>query len=276
MRVLNCRGKLLTIDRPWVMGIVNCTPDSFYENSRWSSLDQLKKGIDKHISEGADLLDLGAYSSRPNAVDISENEEIERLAPALEYLSEHYPDMILSVDTFRSKVARFAIEHGAHIVNDISGGQLDPEMFKTVGELQVPLILMHMRGTPQNMQSLTQYDNIFLEVCHYFSERIAIAKAAGVTDIILDPGFGFAKELEQNYEIFSKISMLRVFDLPILVGISRKSMIYKALNTSPEASLSGTIALNALALQQGTTILRVHDVKEARETVEIFKRLYRN
>ena len=276
MRVLNCRGKLLTIDRPWVMGIVNCTPDSFYENSRWSSLDQLKKGIDKHISEGADLLDLGAYSSRQNAVDISENEEIERLAPALEYLSEHYPDMILSVDTFRSKVARFAIEHGAHIVNDISGGQLDPEMFKTVGELQVPLILMHMRGTPQNMQSLTQYDNIFSEVCHYFSERIALARAEGVTDIILDPGFGFAKMLEQNYELFSKISMLRVFDLPILVGISRKSMIYKALNTSPEASLSGTIALNALALQRGATILRVHDVKEARETVEIFKRLYLN
>lgn len=274
--MLNCRGKLLTIDRPWVMGIVNCTPDSFYENSRWSTLDQLKKGIDKHISEGADLLDLGAYSSRPNAVDISENEEIERLAPALEYLSEHYPDMILSVDTFRSKVARFAIEHGAHIVNDISGGQLDPEMFKTVGELQVPLILMHMRGTPQNMQSLTQYDNIFSEVCHFFSERIALARAAGVTDIILDPGFGFAKDLEQNFELFSKISMLRVFDLPILIGISRKSMIYKALNTSPEASLSGTIALNALALQQGAAILRVHDVKEARETVEIFKRLYRN
>ena len=198
------------------------------------------------------------------------------MAPALEYLSEHYPDMILSVDTFRSKVARFAIEHGAHIVNDISGGQLDPEMFKTVGELQVPLILMHMRGTPQNMQSLTQYDNIFSEVCHYFSERIALARAEGVTDIILDPGFGFAKKLEQNYELFSKISMLRVFDLPILVGISRKSMIYKALNTSPEESLSGTIALNALALQQGAAILRVHDVKEARETVEIFKRLYRN
>lgn len=276
MRVLNCRGKLLTIDRPWVMGIVNCTPDSFYENSRWSSLDQLKNGIDKHISEGADLLDLGAYSSRPNAVDISENEEIERLAPALEYLSEQYPEMILSVDTFRSKVARFAIEHGAHIVNDISGGQLDSGMFKTVGELQVPMILMHMRGTPQNMQSLTQYNNIFSEVCHYFSERIALARAAGVTDIILDPGFGFAKDLEQNYELFSKMSMLRVFELPLLVGISRKSMIYKALNTSPEASLSGTIALNTLAIQQGAAILRVHDVKEARETVEILKRLCRS
>ena len=273
MRVLNCRGKLLTIDRPWIMGIVNCTPDSFYASSRWSEEDRLKNGIDKHVLEGADILDLGAYSSRPQAVDVSENEEIERLTPALEYIRQTYPNMPISVDTFRSKVARFAIEHGAHIVNDISGGQLDPEMFKTVGELQVPLILMHMRGTPQSMQSLTQYNNIFSEVGHYFSERITLARDAGVTDIILDPGFGFAKDLDQNYELFSTIHMLRVFDLPVLVGISRKSMIYKALGSSPEASLNGTTALHAWALQQGASILRVHDVREAKETVELFKRL---
>ncbi len=273
---MNCRGKLLTIDRPWVMGIVNCTPDSFYENSRWSSLDQLKKGIDKHISEGADLLDLGAYSSRPNAVDISENEEIERLAPALEYVTKNHPEMFLSVDTFRSKVARFAIESGAHIINDISGGQLDPEMFKTVAELQVPIILMHMRGTPQTMQTETVYDNLFKDIAYYFSERIKAAHEAGIHDLILDPGFGFAKTLEQNYDLFRALDQFRIFDLPILVGVSRKSMIYKALNTSPEESLTGTIALNTIALHQGAAVLRVHDVKEAKQTVELFTRLYRN
>lgn len=274
--MLNCRGKLLTIDQPWVMGIVNCTPDSFYENSRWSSLDQLKKGIDKHINEGADLLDLGAYSSRPNAADISENEEIERLAPALEYVTKNHPEMFLSVDTFRSKVARFAIESGAHIINDISGGQLDPEMFKTVAELRVPIILMHMRGTPQTMQTETVYDNLFKDIAYYFSERIKAAHEAGIHDLILDPGFGFAKTLEQNYDLFRALDQFRIFDLPILVGVSRKSMIYKALNTSPEESLTGTIALNTIALHQGAAVLRVHDVKEAKQTVELFTRLYRN
>jgi dihydropteroate synthase len=266
---LTINGKLFTFERPIVMGIVNCTPDSFYAESQNEAFEAQVKTIDQHVREGADWIDIGGYSSRPGALDISENEEIERVIPAIQYTVKKYPEIIISIDTFRSHVAHKAIEAGAHIVNDISGGLGDENMFSIVGKLKCPFILMHMKGTPQTMQTENNYSDLIKDIALFFSEQIARAQAAGIVDIILDPGFGFAKDTAQNFELFHSLPYFQLFKRPILVGISRKSMIYKTLETTPEKALNGTTVLNTLALQNGAAILRVHDVRAAKEVVTL-------
>jgi dihydropteroate synthase len=268
---LNIKGKLSTISKPIVMGIVNCTPDSFYENSRKSTFIDQQKHIDFLAQAGTDWLDIGGYSSRPGAIDISENEEIDRILPAIEYAKRNHPNLVLSIDTFRSRVAQTAIEQGGHIVNDISSGTLDPLLFSVVGKLNCPLILMHMRGTPQTMNQHTQYTHLFPDVSQFFSQQILKARKAGIVDILLDPGFGFSKTTVQNFELLKQLRLLDCFNLPILVGISRKSMIYKTLGTDANGALNGTTALHLFALLNGASIIRVHDPKEAREVVDLFE-----
>lgn len=270
---INCNGKLIDLSTPKVMGILNCTPDSFYDGGKYKSESQFLSQVEKMLSEGATFVDIGAYSSKPNAEFVSEEEELNRLLPVIELVLKFFPETIISVDTFRSKIAQSAIENGAAIINDISAGNLDEEMLETVAKLQVPYIMMHMKGTPQSMQTLTQYDNICKEMLFYFSERVGKARSFGINDIIIDPGFGFAKSLEQNYEVMQKLELFQMLELPLLVGISRKSMIYKTLETTAENSLNGTTFLNAISLQKGANILRVHDVKEAVESVKLFNKL---
>jgi len=267
---INAGGKLIDLSEPKVMGIINITPDSFYAGSRKpDSYDALKQA-DKMLADGADFLDIGAYSSRPGADDISVQEEMDRLLPVIELIAANHPDAILSIDTFRSPIAEAAIKAGAHIINDISGGQLDENMFATVARLQVPYILMHMKGTPQNMNQLAQYGDIFNEVLDYFAGRYHQLKELGVHDVIIDPGFGFAKMPEHSYALMNRMQDLDILQLPILVGVSRKKMIYKITGGTAEDALNGTTALNAIALTKGASILRVHDVKEAVEAVKIF------
>ncbi|MBR5532089.1 MAG: dihydropteroate synthase [Bacteroidales bacterium] len=269
---INIRGELLLLNTPLVMGILNITPDSFYESSRCIDVSKALDRAEQIVREGGDIIDVGAYSSRPGADDVSEEEEIARLSSVLPIIREKFPQAIISVDTFRSRVARYAVEeYGADIINDISGGDGDEDMFKTIAELKVPYILMHMRGTPQTMQTKTDYSDIILELISYFSRKIEQLRLLGVSDIILDPGFGFAKSLEQNYNIIKNLADIAQFKLPLLVGVSRKSMIYTPLNTTPQESLAGTVALNTIALEKGADILRVHDVKECVETVKIFE-----
>ncbi|MDY3089874.1 MAG: dihydropteroate synthase [Porphyromonas sp.] len=272
---LNVGGRLLDLSTPQIMGIVNVTPDSFYAASRVAGEKALRQRFEQIRQEGGSLIDLGAYSSRPGAEVVSPEDERERLRPALRLLREEYPEFVVSVDTFRSEIARFAVEeYGAHIINDISGGTLDSEMFATVARLQVPYILMHMRGTPETMQSLCSYQDLGLEVLDFFVQRSEELKAMGLHDLIIDPGFGFAKTLEQNYQLMAYMPRLvEALGLPLLVGISRKSMIYKLLGTSPEESLTGTTALNMYALMQGAHILRVHDVRAAAETLLLYQKL---
>lgn len=270
---INCNGKLIDLSTPKVMGILNCTPDSFYDGGKYKSESQFLTQVEKMLSDGATFVDIGAYSSKPNAEFVSEEEELNRLLPVLELVLKSFPETIISVDTFRSKIAQKAIENGAAIVNDISAGNLDEKMLETVAKLQVPYIMMHMKGTPQTMQTLAQYDNICKEMLFCFSERVGKARSFGITDIIIDPGFGFAKTLEQNYEVMQKLELFQMLELPLLVGISRKSMIYKTLETTAENSLNGTTFLNAISLQKGANILRVHDVKEAVESVKLFNKL---
>jgi dihydropteroate synthase len=270
---INCNGKLIDLSTPKVMGILNCTPDSFYDGGKYKSESQFLSQVEKMLSDGATFVDIGAYSSKPNAEFVSEEEELNRLLPVIELVLKSFPDTIISVDTFRSKIANKAIENGAAIINDISAGNLDEKMLETVAILQVPYIMMHMKGTPQTMQTLTQYDNICKEMLFYFSERVGKARSFGINDIIIDPGFGFAKTLEQNYEVMQKLELFQMLELPLLVGISRKSMIYKTLETTAENSLNGTTFLNAISLQKGANILRVHDVKEAVEGVKLFNKL---
>ncbi|OAQ40686.1 dihydropteroate synthase [Pedobacter psychrophilus] len=270
---LNAGGKLLDLTSPIVMGVLNITPDSFFEGSRTQTEKAIILQAEKMLSEGADILDLGAYSSRPDADDISEEEEEGRLLLALNAIVRKFPDAIISVDTFRASIAEKAIENGAHIINDISGGNLDNKMFETVGKLKVPYILMHMKGTPQTMKNLNQYDDMLQEICYYFSEKIAALKKAGVKDIILDPGFGFAKNIEQNFELLNKLSDFKIFELPILAGLSRKSMVWKTLKIKPEEALNGSSILNTIAILNGANILRVHDVKEAREVISLLNHL---
>ena len=266
----NIGGKLFNIDSPKVMGIVNCTPDSFYSGSRNTTKAAIQQQIETHISEGVDILDIGGYSSRPGAEDISEKEEIERVKIALEIVRKT-TELPVSIDTFRSEVARFALENGAQIVNDISSGKLDKNMFKTISEYNAPMILMHMKGRPQTMQSETNYTHLFQEVSLYFSEQIKAAREAGVIDLAIDLGFGFSKTIEQNFELFQQMRDFHLFDLPVLVGVSRKSMICKSLDVSSEEALNGTTALHMAALMKGAGILRVHDVKEAVEAVKLFE-----
>lgn len=270
---LNIRGKLFTISGPQVMGIVNCTPDSFYAASQSSTVETQQKLIDLHVKSGATWLDIGGYSTRPGADHIPDKEEIERIKPAVSYALECYPEVKISVDTFQPQVANYALEQGVHLINDISGGLINPEIFSLVASHQVPYVLMHMRGTPQTMTQMNHYKNLLQEVMVELGTQIEKARTAGITDLIIDPGFGFAKNSEQNLELFSFLEAFQLFDCPVLVGISRKSMIYKTLGIEAADSLNGTSVLNTLALEKGASILRVHDVKEAVEVVELWKRV---
>ncbi|MET1056506.1 MAG: dihydropteroate synthase [Pedobacter sp.] len=271
---LNLKGELLDLSRPCVMGILNLTPDSFYSNSRISSVDRALERVETCLNEGAAFIDIGAYSSRPGADDVSTEEELNRMIPVVEAISKTFPEARLSIDTFRAKVARESIEAGAHLINDISGGELDAEMFETVAALQVPYILMHMKGNPQNMQEHPVYKNVSLDVVDYFEQKLSVLKKLGVKDIILDPGFGFAKTIAHNYELLNHLQNLDIFALPVLAGFSRKSMIYKFLGTSPQEALNGTTVLNTLALQKGVSILRVHDVKAAAECIALVEKVH--
>lgn len=267
--LINCKGTLIDLSSPKVMGILNCTPDSFFDGGKYKDEQSLLTQAEKMVADGADFIDIGAYSSRPDAGFVTEEEELRRIVPVVELLSKHFPETLLSIDTFRAKIAEACINAGAAIVNDISAGRLDENMLPTVGRLKVPYIMMHMRGNPQTMQSLTQYDDIVSDMLFYFSERIAAARDHGIDDLIIDPGFGFAKTLEQNYEVLSKLELFKITGMPILAGLSRKSLIYKFLRTTPAEALNGTTALNTIALMKGANILRVHDVKEAVETVKL-------
>lgn len=268
MKFITCRGRLVSLQTPRIMGILNITPDSFYSDSR-TSLDKVLFQAEKMLSEGVDFIDIGGYSSRPNADFVSQSDELQRVIPVVEILIKQFPEILISVDTFRSEVALQSIEAGASIINDISAGELDKNMWEVVAQKQVPYIAMHMRGNPQTMEQFTDYQNITKEIMCYFSQKKHQAQSIGLNDIIFDPGFGFAKTLEQNYELFSHLSDFKILETPILVGISRKSMIYNLLKTQPEQALNGTTALNTIALLKGANILRVHDVKQAVECVKI-------
>jgi dihydropteroate synthase len=275
-KTLNVGGKIIDLTQPKVMGILNITPDSFFSGSRLQSEKEILLQAEKMLSEGADFLDLGAYSSRVGATDISPEEEEKRLMPAIKIIAKNFPEALLSVDTFRATIAEKAIENGAHIVNDIAGGNLDKNMFEVMGKLKVPYILMHMKGNPQTMKDLNQYENMMQEISYYFSEKIEQLKEAGVKDIILDPGFGFAKNAEQNFKLLQHLEDFRMLGFPVLAGLSRKSMIWRSLNVSPEQALNGTTVLNTIAIQNGASILRVHDVKEAKECINLITLLSSN
>lgn len=267
---MQIKGKLFDLKQPVIMGIINITPDSFYANSRVQATKDILKLAQKHLKEGADWLDLGAFSSRPGAEPVSEETELERIIPAVETILDKFPKTIISVDTYRSKIASEAIKHGAAIINDITGGKGDSTLHKTVADSGCPYICMHSRGNPKNMQELTQYNQISSEVIKELSDCVNKAKKAGICDIIIDPGFGFAKTTEQNFRILRELKNFSLFNLPIMVGLSRKSMIYKSLNISPENAITGTCALNLFSLEHGANILRVHDVKEAVEMRQLY------
>ena len=272
-RMLNLRGKLVDLAIPSVMGILNITPDSFFKGSRVESIDDALFRVEDFLKQGAKFIDLGAYSSRPGATDITADEELQRLIPYVEAIIKRLPEAILSIDTFRSKVAKQAIQAGGHIINDISAGNLDNEMFTTVAALNVPYIIMHMKGNPQNMNEFANYKDISIEVSNYFSSKIASLHALGVKDVIIDPGFGFSKTIDHNYELLQHLDDLQIFGLPILAGVSRKGMIHKFLNTTAAEALNGTSVVNTIALLKGANILRVHDVKEASECVQIVQKM---
>ncbi|MDD3005267.1 dihydropteroate synthase [Flavobacterium sp.] len=270
---INCKGELIDLSRPKVMGILNLTPNSFFDGGKYSDENAILSQVKKMLNEGATFIDVGAYSSKPNADFVNEEEELQRLIPIIELLVKTFPEILISVDTFRSKVAEKAIEAGAAIINDISAGSLDENMMQTVAKLQVPYIMMHMKGTPNTMQSLTQYDDILHEMMFYFAEKIQMARRLNINDLIIDPGYGFAKTTEQNFEVMQKSEIFQHLNLPVLVGFSRKSMIYKTLKNSAQEALNGTTALNAFSLMKGAQILRVHDVKEAVETIALYEAL---
>lgn len=274
MKTINIKGELLELSQPIVMGILNITPDSFFAESRKQDEQEIVARVAEILTQGGKIVDIGAQSTRPSSTLLSSKEEIERLKPALNIINKEFPDAILSVDTFYSDVARFCVEeHGVDIINDISGGEMDKNMFDTVASLNVPYILMHMRGTPQTMSQLTDYDNLIQDIFYYFSKKIAELHLKGVNDIIIDPGFGFSKTIDQNYELMASLKGFSIFELPLLVGISRKKMIYNLIDSTAEESLNGTSILNTFALQNGADILRVHDVKEAVETIKITEKL---
>lgn len=270
---INCKGKLIDLTTPKVMGILNTTPDSFYEGSRIGNVQDALRKAEQMLSEGADFLDIGGMSTRPGAEILSEGEELKRVIPVIESVLKNFPDTIISIDTYRSKVAKEAINSGAAIVNDISAGSLDSGLFKTVSELQVPYILMHMQGNPQNMQINPVYENVVVEVNQFFASKISELRNLGINDIIIDPGFGFGKTLEHNYILLKNLDLIGYGEFPVLSGMSRKSMIKNLLNVNEEDALSGTIALNMYALQKGAKILRVHDVKAAKQTIKIYQKL---
>jgi dihydropteroate synthase len=270
---INCKGQLIDLTTPKVMGILNVTPNSFFDGGKYKNESEILSRVAKMVNEGATFIDIGAYSSKPSAEFVSEEEELQRIVPIVKLILEHFPKTLISIDTFRSEVAKACIENGAAIINDISAGILDDKMLETIAKYNVPYIMMHMRGTPQTMQTMSNYQNIVKEILFYFSERVAKARSFGVNDLIVDPGFGFAKTLEQNYEVLQKMELFEMLELPLLAGFSRKSMIYKTLHSSAEEALNGTTVLNTIALTKGAKILRVHDVKEAMECVTLFNKI---
>ena len=271
---INVNGQLMDLTEPQVMGILNVTPDSFYAGSRTETEKEIIERLQLITNEGASIIDMGAYSSRPDAEHITAEEEMNRLRTGLNLVQKHQPEAVVSVDTFRADVAKMCVEeYGVAIINDISAGNMDASMFRTIAQLGVPYIIMHMQGTPQNMQTNPHYDNLLKEVFLYFAERVQKLRDLGVKDIIIDPGFGFGKTLEHNYELMNHLDEFRIFELPLLVGISRKSMIYKLLGTTPEEALNGTTVLNTLALMKGANILRVHDVKAAKEAITLVEKM---
>ena len=276
-KYINVNGSLLDLSVPCVMGILNITPDSFYAGSRMQTEAEITARAQQILDEGAGIIDIGAYSSRPNAENVSPPEEMERLRMGLEILRKTHPGAVISVDTFRADVARMCVEeYGVAIINDIAAGEMDTDMFRTVAELNVPYIMMHMQGTPQNMQKHPHYDNVLKEVFLYFAQKVQQLRDLGMKDIILDPGFGFGKTVEHNYELLAHLEEFRVFELPLLVGVSRKSMIYRLLGGTPQDALNGTTVLDTICLLKGADILRVHDVREAVETVKIVEVMRRN
>lgn len=267
---LNCHGKLILIEYPLVMGILNVTTDSFYSESRIGSLDELLFAVEKMLIDKVDILDIGAQSSRPGSKPVPLENEIKKVTSAISGILKRFPEVVISADTYRSAVAKEAIESGASMINDVSGGNLDEHMLEVVGKLNVPYICMHMKGTPENMDQKADYTDIVQEVMDYFIEKIYACKKAGITDVIIDPGFGFAKNIIQNFTLLKNLALFKILDKPILAGLSRKSTIYKSLGITPEEALNGTTVLNTIALQNGATILRVHDVKEAKEAITLY------
>ncbi|TMM57935.1 dihydropteroate synthase [Maribacter algarum] len=270
---INCKGELIDLNLPKIMGILNITPDSFFDGGKYKDEKSILLQTKKMLEEGATFIDLGAYSSRPGAEVVSEEEELARILPIVELLTREFPQIVLSIDTFRSNIASKCLEAGAALINDISAGRIDHKMLPTIVKNRVPYIMMHMKGTPQTMQQETNYKELLTDILYYFSERVSTARALGIHDIIVDPGFGFAKTKEQNFELLQKLDLFQSLNLPILAGVSRKSMIYKTLETNAENALNGTTALNMIALSKGANILRVHDVKEAVECVKLYKNL---
>ncbi|MFT6796661.1 MAG: dihydropteroate synthase [Maribacter sp.] len=270
---INCKGELIDLKKPKVMGILNVTPDSFFDGGSFKDEKNALKQVEKMMLDGARFIDIGAYSSKPGANEVSEALELSRITPIVELVLKYFPDVLLSIDTFRGTVARECVERGAAIINDISSGLRDNTLLNTVASLQVPYIMMHMRGTPETMQQQTTYQHLIQDILLFFSQRLAVAREKGIHDVIIDPGFGFAKTLEQNYQLLQQLETLKVTELPILAGISRKSMIYKLLKSNPKNALNGTTALHMVALTKGANILRVHDVKEAVECVKLHRQL---
>jgi len=270
---INCKGQIIDLSTPKIMGILNITPNSFYDGGKYSLENNAVMQVEKMLKEGATFIDIGAYSSKPNAEFVSEEEELNRIIPVVKAIIKEFPEALLSIDTFRSTVAQECINNGAALINDISAGSLDEKMMDMISRYNVPYIMMHLRGTPQTMQSQTDYENLINEMITYFSGKISKARSLGINDLIIDPGFGFAKTLDQNYEILSNLELFKVLDLPILAGISRKSMIYKTLENTAEDALNGTTVLNTIAITKGANIIRVHDVKEAMECVKLCGKL---
>ena len=270
---INCNGEIIDLSTPKVMGILNVTPDSFFDGGRYTNDCEVLQRVEQMLTDGATFIDVGGYSSKPNAAAVTVQEEKARTIPVVASIVQHFPEAIVSIDTFRSDVAQLCLDQGAAIVNDISAGLLDPLMLKIVANYQVPYIMMHMKGTPQTMSALAQYDDLVKEILFYFSERIAAARSLGISDLIVDPGFGFAKTIDQNFELLRHLDIFKNLDLPILAGVSRKSMIHKTLQIKPEEALNGTTVLNTLALEKGAAILRVHDVKEAVETIKLWQKV---
>jgi dihydropteroate synthase len=272
-KTLNLGGRLLTLDTPCVMGIINVTPDSFFDGGRFTDDASILRQAEKMILEDATIIDVGGYSSRPGAMDVPPDEEAKRVLRAIRIIRKEFQEIVISVDTFRAALAKNAVTEGAALINDISGGELDPAMIETVAHLKVPYICMHMKGTPQTMNTQASYENLMLEITTWLAQKISVLQKAGIQDIIIDPGFGFAKTAGQNFELLAKLNLLTMLGKPLLVGLSRKSMIWRTLNTNPEHALNGTTALNMVALLNGASILRVHDVKEAVETITLFSQL---
>lgn len=272
-KTLNIRGRMIDLSTPKIMGVLNVTPDSFYDGFRYTDENSILKQVEKMLTEGADFIDVGGYSTRPGAEEISVDEEKRRVLFAINLILKKFPECVISIDTFRSSIAKEAVEASAAIVNDISGGELDSTMFDTIAKLNVPYILMHMKGNPQTMNQLTEYENLVKEAIDYFQNKLFKLHRLGVKDIIIDPGFGFAKTVKQNFELLAKLGHFKIFETPLLVGLSRKSMIWKTLKTNSENALNGTTALNTIALIKGASILRVHDVKEAKEVVTLTQQL---